>query len=186
MGRNTKMKAMKINDIIIIDSTSTTSYSDQVHAAIKKGFEKVYGNTTDEDLAYFTSWFADFVYRRYRESFILSYVDEDMAWNKIYDFYASHISEFRQVDALWEENKENLMNGFASKSTIVTKGSDCSQDGTDYIDNYPETESKQTSESFQGDKSVLKKLQELTKQYTNYKKTWAEMFRKEMGLWTAL
>lgn len=89
----------------------------------------------------------------------------------MYLFYENHIKEFLQVEEMWEANKDNLMNGLTSSSTVTNKVSGTPQDGESYVDSYPDTESKQVSEMNQSDKSVFKKLQELTKQLTNYKKT---------------
>lgn len=78
------------------------------------------------------------------------------------------------------------MEGLSSSSKTTTKSSASPQDGTTYVDTYPDSINETSSSTEQADKSVLKKLQELTKQLISYKKTWAEMFRKEMGLWIAL
>lgn len=78
------------------------------------------------------------------------------------------------------------MEGLSSTSKTTSKASATPQDGTSYVDNYPDTINETSSSMEQADKTIFKKLQELTKQLINYKKTWAEMFRKEMGLWTAL
>lgn len=175
------MTAVKISDLIPDISSQTA-----ILGSFKSGFDKIYGTYETDALDWFCDWFKEFVYRRYKDSFILSYYDEERAWNKIYDFYISHINEFQQVEALWKANSNKLMEGLSSTSKTTSKASATPQDGNSYVDTYPDTINETSSSMEQSDKTIFKKLQELTKQLINYKKTWAEMFRKEMGLWIAL
>lgn len=160
------MTAVKISDLIPDISSQTA-----ILGSFKSGFDKIYGTYETEALDWFCDWFREFVYRRYKDSFILSYYDEERAWNKIYDFYISHINEFQQVEALWKANSSKLMEGLSSTTKTTSKASATPQDGNSYVDTYPDTINETSSSMEQADKTIFKKLQELTKQLINYKKT---------------
>ena len=199
MGRHIKREeatmnnsATKISDILPYDKTLSDDMATQIYNGFVTGFNSIDGSYEVDGLKFYATWFTDYVYRKYKNSFILSYSDDEMAWNKMFTFYSNHIKEMQIVDQMWgnyydtEESAKKLLDGVISSSKVTSKVSGTPQDGTSYVDDYPDTETLQTSESTQGDKSVLAKMQEVTKKLTSYKKTWAEMFRKEMGLWIAL
>ena len=184
--------ATKISDILPYDKTLSDPIATQIYNGFVTGFNSIDGSYEVDGLKFYATWFTDYVYRKYKNSFILSYSDDEMAWNKMFTFYSNHIKEMQIVDQMWgnyydtEESAMKLLDGVTSSSKVTSKVSGTPQDGTSYVDDYPDTETLQTSESTQGDKSVLAKMQEVTKKLTSYKKTWAEMFRKETGLWIAL
>lgn len=66
--------AIKISDILPYESAKG-GFEDQLLEQFEIGFDGIEASYTDEELKYYVDWFANFVYRKYKDSFILSYYD---------------------------------------------------------------------------------------------------------------
>lgn len=151
-----------------------------------KSYDILKAKWTDADeseLKTFCDWFDEFILSYYPEDAYEWTPEEDTTCKKgflkLRRYFVSHINEMVQVADWYSSNKEALLDG-TMKSITDIKNSDCSQDGTSYIDSYPTTETK--TEQKVGTATALDNFNKLLRRYRNYQRIWADAFVKEERL----
>ncbi len=132
-------------------------------------------------LQFFCNWLDEFVFEKYAHSTYFRDVEENLegAYKHLKRYYLGHIDEMYTLKAWYDNNKESLLKS-TIKSTSISKASGTAQDGTTYVDNYPESINKTETEN--ESKTPLDQFNSLLRKYRNYMMIWADNFAKEERL----
>ena len=146
-----------------------------------KSLYSQFSSESDDDVNTLLSFYSTYLHPYDKCIFYSSYEDDDTDYSyKLYNWFKKHIVAINDINTWYNTNKANILNNTMSSQSI-TKMSDTPQDGSDYTEEYPTTQSNVTNE-MQG-KDNISFLNSLAKKYHNYMDDFVVLFIKECGLY---
>lgn len=140
-----------------------------------------FSSETDADVKTLLEFYDNYLHPFDKCIFYSSYEEDDTTYSyKLYSWFKKHIVAINDINTWYTNNKANILNNTLSSQSI-TKMSDTPQDGDDYTDDYPTTQSNVTNEA--QSKDNISFLNSLAKKYHNYMDDFVVLFIKECGLY---
>ena len=146
-----------------------------------KSLYKMFSNESDDDVNTIIKFYESWLHPYDKCIFYSSYDEEDSNQGyKLYNWFKKHIVAINDINTWYNTNKAELLKNTLSSQSI-TKMSDTPQDGSDYTEEYPTTQSNVTNEA--QSKDNISFLNSLAKKYHNYMDDFVVLFIKECGLY---